>query len=246
MVFLAFVGVAIHQYFQQHPAPPAILANPDRIFPYFMAQVFPVGIRGLVVAAILAASLSSIDSALNSLTSIIMVDFYGRVCRGRLNPNEERNPSEQRREVNISRLVTLAVAVLGIFLSVNVSRLGTILEISNKIINGFTGPILGIFLLGMFTRRANPIGVFVGGLIGYIFTVYTILWSSPELMQTKLSSLLFLFPANVATGGPVLSFVWPSVIGLIVTLLIGYLISLVVPSASKDGHQWTWSAITTG
>ena len=77
----------------------------------------------------------------------------------------------------MSRAITLLFGVLGIVLSCNVRRLGTVFEIAHKLINGFTGPLLGVFLLGMFTRRANGAGVFVGGLLGTVVSLATI-WAS--------------------------------------------------------------------
>ena len=170
-----------------------------------MSQVFPPGTVGLVIAAILAASLSSVDSAINSLTSVAMVDFYRRIILGRPD-GTELSDQENRRQVFVSRTITLMFGVLGIVLSCNVKRMGTVFEIAHKLINSFTGPLLGVFLLGMFARRANGAGVFVGGLLGTIVSLATI-WASsvPE---------------------PVVSFIWPSTFGLFTTLVVGYLGSL--------------------
>ena len=80
MVLLYIVGVALVVYIKSgSDLPDWVLQNADQIFPYVMAKVFPVGVTGLVLAAILAASLSSVDSAINSLTTVGMVDFYHRL-----------------------------------------------------------------------------------------------------------------------------------------------------------------------
>jgi hypothetical protein len=75
IVALTVVGVALSAYFRHFPMPAEVQANPDQIFPYFLGQVFLPGMVGLVVAAILAASLSSIDSAVNSMTSVVMSGY---------------------------------------------------------------------------------------------------------------------------------------------------------------------------
>src|SRR4029453_6842480 len=79
MFGLSFVGLALLAYFVHHPAPAEIA--PDKILPYFMSQTFPRGAVGLVIAAILAASLSSIDSAINSCTSVLVFDIFIRFGR---------------------------------------------------------------------------------------------------------------------------------------------------------------------
>jgi len=247
MLALCFVGVALFTYFRSIGGLPEHLQEKqDRIFPTFMALVFPAGATGLVIAAILAASLSSIDSAINSMTAVAMLDFYGRFRRKRTGGGtDERGtaPEDARRDLFVSRAITVLIGAAGIALAVNVSKLGTILEIANKIINGFTGPILGIFLLGMFTRRANPMGVFIGGLAGTLVSLYAIAWSSPDFLRKSLAFLLPLFPRAVAQGEPVLSFIWPTVLGLAATLSIGYAVSLIRPQIEDRARQWNWFAV---
>ena len=91
MVGLSFVGFALFAYFQRTPLPPEFAT--DKLVPYFMSLAFPAGAVGLVIAAIMAASLSSIDSAINSCTSVAVVDLYNRVWRG----SEVRSETAQRR-----------------------------------------------------------------------------------------------------------------------------------------------------
>lgn len=220
MTSLAIVGLALFAYIQHNPLPEAIRETPDRIFPYFMSQVFPVGVTGLVIAAIMAASLGSIAGAINSLCAVAMVDFYKRLWLGRSSHSAE-SEREERREVFVSRLVTLAVGIIGTTLSCNVARMGTIFEISNKLINSFTGPLLGIFLLGMFTRRANEPGVFCGGFMGTAVTLYTI---------------------HLSNQG-VVSFLWPSTFGLLATLVVGHLSSFVFASRRAHRSELTFQAI---
>jgi Na+/proline symporter len=221
MTALTLVGVALFAYLRYHPLPEAIANSPDRIFPYFMSQVFPVGVTGLVIAAIMAASLGSIAGAVNSLSAVVMVDFYGRMWRGKAVQKEETSAEEARREVFVSRLVTLAMGAIGITLACNVASLGSIIEISNKIINSFTGPLLGVFLLGMFTRRANTPGVFCGGFVGTVVTLVTI----------HLSNL------------HVVSFLWPSVFGLAATLVVGYASSFVLGRRGAGHDELTFQVV---
>src|SRR6266404_1518089 len=81
MFALSFVGLALFAYFQVHELPPNYAT--DKILPYFVSLTFPAGIVGLVIASIMAASLSSVDSAINSCTSVVVIDFYDRLVLGR-------------------------------------------------------------------------------------------------------------------------------------------------------------------
>jgi Na+/proline symporter len=241
MLALGFVGLALFAYFnaQAGTLPAWASAEPDRIFPYFIAHVFPVGLTGLVIAAILAASISSVDSALNALTSTAMIDFVERLYYRRNADVASGAASNQqnRRDVLASRLTTLVLGLIGITASLQVSRLGSLLEISNKIINSFAGPILGIYLLGMFTRRATSLGVLVGGTVGAVITVATAFQA--ELTVLANSVLGTEFDSKVAV-----SFLWPSTFGLFVTSTVGYLTSLLTSHTGR-GHsrEWTWAGV---
>ena len=185
MFALCFVGLALFTFFEAHGwPPPEVREQSDQLFPYFMGQLFPAGLTGLVIAAILAASLSSIDSAVSSMSTVAMTDFYNRLYLGQtLSPENELTEEEQRKQLRVSRWITCVIGAAGILLACNVSQLGSILEIANKLVNGFTGPILGIFLLGMFTRRTNELGAFAGGLAGVLVSLYCIFWSSPRAAE---------------------------------------------------------------
>jgi SSS family transporter len=231
MTALVAMGVSLFAYYGGR-LPPAVAEDPDKILPHFMREAFPTGMLGLAIAGILAASLSSVDSALNSMTSVAVVDFYHRIFRGRPDGGRGLAEAEGRRQVTVSRLFTLLIGVAGIVLSSNVGRLGTVFEISNKLINGFTGPLLGIFLLGMFTRRANGTGALAGGIAG----------TAVSLALLYLSSL----------PRPVIGFLWPSTFGLATTLIVGYLVSLAVAlfggssAAASRGERWTFSGVLSG
>jgi SSS family transporter len=213
MVGLAFIGLALAAYFRQHPVPGGLPG--DRILPLFMAQAFPAGAVGLVIAAIFAASLSSIDSAINACTAVVTVDFYDRLYRNRAAPETPCSPAEQRAQVRVSRIATVGLGIAATVLASNVPRLGDLIEICNRLINAFTGPLFGIFLLGMFARRARAEGVLAGGLLGTLTT----LW---------------------AAHGSRLGFLWPSSVGLAATLLVGYGVCLLLPPTGGSKSDLTW------
>ena len=118
-------------------------------------------------------------------------------------------------------------------MSVNVSKLGSLIEIANKLINSFTGPILGVFLLGMFTHRANARSVLIGGTVGVLVTLFV-------AFQEQLYGIL-----NIQAD-EFISFLWPSTFGFVATFLIGYGSSFVTGNAdSEKAREWNWFSVTS-
>jgi SSS family transporter len=217
MIGLSFVGFALFAYFQGHPLPAEF--QTDKLVPYFMALAFPAGAVGLVIAAIMAASLSSIDSAINSCTSVAVVDLYNRVWRGRDVRVEQRSASEDRAQVMMSRVFTAMFGAIGTTLACNVGRIGSLLEINAKVVNAFTGPLFGIFLLAMFSARASAVGVMVAGVAGAL-TAYLVAYHSS------------------------IGFMWPSTFGLAATVAAGALFAALAPSPEADPRRaLTWRAV---
>ncbi len=225
---LSFVGLGLFAFYQVN-AKPADLPT-DRTVPHFLATMFPTGVLGLVLAATLAASLSSIASAINSCTTVVMVDFYERLFKHRRSVPTEvaRDPQgEGHKDVVRSRIVTVIFGIIGVTLAANVSRIGNLIEIGMKIIQTFTGPLLGIYLLGMFTRRGNSLGALLGGILGTATGIYVAFFLKDE------------------QGKDLIAFLWPAVFGFVIALAGGYLISLLVSTvagrrASDREPQLTW------
>jgi SSS family transporter len=220
MFALSFVGLALFAYFQRHTLPPDFAT--DRILPYFMSQTFPPGIVGLVIASLMAASLSSVDSAINSCTSVVVVDFYNRLVLGRETTGHDSSAGEQRHQIVVSRAAAFVFGALGTVLAVNVSRIGSLLEIANKLINAFTGPLFGIYLLAMFSSRATAAPALVAGIVGTLTSYYVAYHTS-------------------------IGFMWPSTFGLAATLAVGWALSAVTPARPSAGQlQLTWRGVTKG
>lgn len=220
MLGLTFVGLALFAYFQ-HTPPPAGMPS-DRMLPWFMSNVFPAGTVGLVTAAILAASLSSVDAAIHSGSSVLVVDIYQRLIKGRrmdrtVADAAAPDPEDDRQQVFLLRAATILMGVMGTALATNVEGIGSLLEIANKLINSFTGPLFGIFLLAMFSKRATSFGALAGGLAGAV-TAYLVAYQST------------------------IGFLWPSTFGLVATLTVGAVCSLLT-SPPVGIEQYTWQGV---
>ena len=214
MFALSFVGLALFAFFQTRTLPPDFAT--DKILPYFMSLTFPVGIVGLVIASIMAASLSSVDSAINSCTSVLVIDIYNRMIRGR---ETARTAVSDAKDVFVSRIATAGFGIAGTILAMNVSKIGSLLEIANKLINAFAGPLFGIYILAMFSRRATSNAALVAGIIGSLTSYYVAYMSR-------------------------IGFMWPSTLGFFATLAVGAVWSLVVPGRpSEQSLRLTWRSV---
>jgi SSS family transporter len=164
------VGVMLWAYYR---VPSATFGKPDRIYPTFIATRLPHGISGLLIAAILAAAMSNLSAALNSLSSSSIMDFYAR-----FHPH-----SDEKTKMRLSRLATLVWALILFGLAViALHRAGRVVEAGLQIASVAYGAMLGAFLLGALTRRANQFGTMVGMLCGFALELY--LWLGTHVPWT--------------------------------------------------------------
>ncbi len=225
VIFLQFtlfllIGVGLYVFYGLHPA---VFTSADRIFPTFIVREMPVGIAGLLVAAILAAAMSNLSAALNSLSSTTVVDFY---MRWRPNADERERMIISRASTVIWALVLFAVAVYSVF----AGGKGHVAEVGLSIASVAYGALLGVFLLGTLTRYATQWGAIAGMICG--FTVNLILWLNPSPIK--------LGPVTI----PHVAFTWYVLIGSIVTFAVGSAASFLFPSSGmKRGHKTTMARV---
>ena len=159
------VGVMLWAFYR---VPSAVFGKPDRIYPTFIVTQMPHGISGLLIAAILAAAMSNLSAALNSLSSSSIMDFYVRL----------RPQSDERTRMRLSRLSTFFWALLLFGLAVlSLHKVGRVVEVGLQIASVAYGALLGVFLLGVLTRRANQPGAVVGMLFGFGIELYLWRWT---------------------------------------------------------------------
>ncbi len=213
--FFLLIGAGLWVFYGQRLGPHAAAAfrSTDYIFPTFIVREMPVGIAGLLVAAILAAAMSNLSAALNSLSSTTVVDFY---MSARPHADARQRMLLSKASTAFWAVVLFAVAVY----SVRVGGKGHVVEIGLSIAAVAYGCLLGVFLLGTLTNFATEAGAAVGMLCGFVLNLW--LWQGT-------------FPVHL---GPVtiphIAFTWFVLIGAAATFAIGSLASLVLrPSARK-------------
>lgn len=150
-------------YFQLFPERLAPDIEADGMLPYFIMHALPPGISGLLVTAVFAAAMSSMDSGINSLATVIINDF--------VRPWRDKR-SGRVHEIALARLLTAVLGVLATLAAMMAARIGGIVEMWMKVMGLFAAPILSIFVLGLFTRRARFSGWLIGALCGIALTIY--------------------------------------------------------------------------
>jgi Na+/proline symporter len=135
--------------------------------PVFIVEYLPNGLIGLLIAAIMAAAMSSLDSALNSLSAATVQDF--------VLPSKDMEEMTDAKQLALSKKYTLVWGVICVILAFAAGSIApTIIEAINKVGSLFYGPILATFLLGMLTIRVTGMAVNIGIVAGVLFNF--ILW----------------------------------------------------------------------
>ncbi len=161
------IGAMLYVFYKFYP-PATAFTRTDTIFPTYVVTRLPHGVGGLLISAILAAAMSNLSAALNSLSSTTIVDFYARIAP----------QSSEERRVRLSRFATLGWGVLLFGLALLARQGGRVLEMGLSIASVAYGCLLGVFLLGVLTERASEEGAMTGMLFGFVLNLYLWLFTS--------------------------------------------------------------------
>jgi SSS family transporter len=184
------IGAMLYVFYRIYP-PAAAFTRTDTIFPVFIVSHMPHGVSGLLIAAILAAAMSNLSAALNSLSSTSMVDFYIRL----------RPLTSEIRRIWLSRAAMVVWALVLFGLALLARHGGRVIEVGLTIASIAYGGMLGVFLLGVLTRRASEGGAMMGMICGLALNLYLWLFTS-------------------------VAFTWYVVLGSVATFAVGYAASL--------------------
>jgi SSS family transporter len=184
------IGVCLFVYYTENRLPaPGVR---DRIYPEFIWSHLPHGVAGLVIAAILAAAMSNLSAALNSLASTTIMDFYRPLTHGR---------REEAHYLKLARWTTVAWGGVLFAIALVARHWGSVLQAGLSIASILYGSLLGVFLLGLLTKRVTELAAMVAMSAGLVVMLY----------------IKFFTP---------IAWTWYVLIGTSVTFAIGYTISV--------------------
>jgi len=203
-MFLVIGACLFVLYREQGQAPPAVL---DRLYPLYIWQHLPVGVAGLVMAAILAAAMSNLSAALNALASTTVLDLWRPLARRLVSDSKGNDGNEDAKWLRRSRYTTVfwGAALFGVALIAR--QWGSVLQAGLSIASIVYGSLLGVFLLGLLTRRVGEVAAMCGMSVGLALMLY-VRFATP------------------------IAFTWYVMIGTGATFATGILVSLFV----KESH----------
>jgi len=214
MMFM-FIGTALFAYYRSAAGElPIELQNPlksDGILPYFIVHELPAGVTGLLIASIFAAGMSTISTSYNSSATVFLTDYYQRFFK------KNASDKDAMRVLYISSFV---ISICGILIAIAMINVKSALDAWWKLAAIFSGGMLGLFLLGIFTRSKNTRGAIVGVIVG----VGVILWMS----------LSNVFLGEEALGNRFHTYL-TIVFGTTAIFLVGFLFTLFAHGRKKHG-----------
>ncbi len=198
-----FIGSMLWAFFQGADPEALGMASDDELFPRFIVEQLPPGLSGILIAGILAAAMSTLSSSLNSLSTSTVSDLYQRITK------RELDDATVLRQGKLWTVIWAAVFI--VFASLFRSTENPVVEVGLGIASYTYGALLGAFLLGLLVRRARQ----SDAVVAFVVTLLAMLYLVAGVT----------FP-NGEGGRDPLAFPWYTPIGVIITLLVGGLLSL--------------------
>jgi solute:Na+ symporter, SSS family len=208
-----FIGTALFVYSKQNVLPADVTAK--TVFPYFMMTNLPTGVIGFIVAALISAAICSLSADINSNAAVGLEDYYKKL---RPNKTDAQNLFASKMMVLLSSFFAIGMGYFYLKYSS-----GGIIDLIFTVYAVFSGGIVGIFLLGLFSARANRQGVNIGIVTCILFTAYAFLTSTP--IGLKNPTLLLDFGNFNFTHHKLMLGVYSH----LVVIVVGYLASLFFP-----------------
>ncbi len=214
---LVVLGFALLGYFSTNPQllPPDLdlIDDADKIFPFYIANHLPMGIAGLVVAAMLAAGMSSLDSGINSITAVVMTDFLDRFGL---------KPKSEKKHVLCAKGITFGAGIIVVIASMYMKYMpGNFVEMTMRLANLLLPQNFGLFFMVFFVPFATPLGALMGVIYGFT------------------ASLMFSF-WHIFTGLTPLSPQYVGATGMVMNIVVACLVSYFGPrSANKKASTIT-------
>lgn len=164
LLFL-FIGTALFSYYSANPGILPEGISGDRVFPYFITSALPAGITGLLIASIFAAGMSTVSTSVNSSATIILKDFF---------KEKSGEEASDKKSMTILYTASFIFGTLSILTAIAMINVQSALEAWWKLASIFSGGMLGLFLLGFFSKKAKN----ASAIIGVVTGAFVIAWMS--------------------------------------------------------------------
>ncbi len=159
LIIIVFPGVIARNLF------PGI-ERPDMIYPTLVLKLLPTGLLGIMLSALLAALTSTLSAILNSTSTLFTMDFYAQARPG----------TDSKKLVWIGKITSLVIIVIAALWAPNIGKFGSLLKYYQEMLSYIAPPVVAAFLLGIFSKRVNGNGAFIGLLSGLAMAVVMLLW----------------------------------------------------------------------
>ena len=159
-ILFHLLGSSLFSYFHSHPEVLNPVIDNIQVFPLYIVEVLPIGLTGLLIAALFAACMSTLDSSMHSVSTVILTDFY------------KGDEGDEATRVKLAKKITAVVGILGtcIALLMATFEIKSMFDLWMQIIALIGGGFGGVFLLGMFSKTANSNGALIGAATSIIVT----------------------------------------------------------------------------
>jgi SSS family solute:Na+ symporter len=176
-----------------------LINDADFLFPHYIANHLPIGLAGIVIAALFSAAMSSLSSGLNSTAAVITADIIPWLIKTK----QKIDP------LKLARWCSLLVGILVLAVSTTMRYIpGNITEVTAKTNGVFVAPLFNLFFMAMFVRYATPFGTIMGSVYGIAMAVIIAFW-------------------DLLTGQPGITFLWIGPASLVVSIGVSMLFSLI-------------------
>ncbi|MDR2627306.1 MAG: sodium/solute symporter, partial [Dysgonamonadaceae bacterium] len=197
LVIIAIPGVMARKLFPG-------LEKPDMVYPSMLLNLMPVGLMGVMFAALLAALTSALSAILNSTSTLFTMDFYAKFDK----------KADGRKLVKAGKIASIIIIVIATFWAPQIGKFGSLLKYYQEMLSYISPPIVAAFLLGIFNRRVNGKGIFWG------------------LMAGLATALFLLFNKTLVFGDLHFLLIVPFIFGFSVVIM--YLVSLTAPKPTAE------------
>ena len=222
LIFM-FIGILLWVYYKNEPGllPQAVRQKPDQVFSYFIGHQLPAGLTGLILAGIFAAAMSTLSSDLNSLASVLADDFYEKLAK---------TPTDQSRLL-FSRLSIIVTGIGAIFLAVVLRHAKSMVEVFFQFSSIMGGGMVGMFFLGLLTKRCSKKGLYIALALGVIFITWATLTNEKYIAGLGLEELFKALPSWLPKFD--FNILWLGMFGNLVVFIAGYIASLICSPGYK-------------